>query len=303
MKEGAKKLFIFVLKIAVSGSLLYIVLHKAGAGNVINLLKSIPPLLFATSVMLYLVALFFGSMRWQTLLPEKFSLRRLYPLYLLGSFFNTFLPGLVGGDAVKIYYLYKETGKGAQALSSVFMDRYMGFTAMMILGLVAYPFGLKYIRGSWIEWLLPLIIISFVLASLVVFGLRLGQRISVIGKLHDYFHTYRKKRDVIAKALLLSFTLQLLIIFGIYLLAVGLRVELPLSALVIFVPIITAVATIPISLSGIGLREAAAVLLLGAVGVEPDSATAISFAWFLMAATGGLAGLYEYFRVRERRRT
>lgn len=296
MKNTSKKLLIFVLKLGVSGTLLYIVLRKAGAGNVIGLLKSIHPLLFVASVLLYLAALFFGSMRWQLLLPERFSLRRLYPLYLLGSFFNTFLPGLVGGDAVKIYYLYKETGKGAQALSSVFMDRYLGFTAMMLLGLAAYPFGFRYIRGSWIEWLLPLIILAFALASLIIFGLRLGQRIGVIGKLHDYFHAYRKKPAVIAKALLFSFILQFMIIVGIYLLAVGLGANLPLTALIIFIPIITAVATIPVSLSGIGIREAAAVFLLGTVGVEPDSATAISFAWFLMAATGGLAGLYEYFR-------
>jgi uncharacterized protein (TIRG00374 family) len=298
MGKTAKKLLIFTLKLLVSGTLLYMVLRKAGAENVIGLLGSIHPLLFVASVLLYLTGLFIGSMRWQMLLPERFSLRRLFPLYLLGSFFNTFLPGLVGGDAVKIYYLYKETGKGAQALSSVFMDRYVGFTALMLLGLAAYPLGFRYIRGSWIEWLLPLIVVVFVLASLLVFGLRLGKRISVVGKLHDYFHEYRRKYGVIGKALLLSFTLQLMVMLGIYLLAIGLGVRIPFTALVMFVPIITAVATIPVSLSGIGLREASAVILLGTVGVEADSATAISFAWFLMAATGGLTGLYEYFRVK-----
>ncbi len=298
MGKTAKKLLIFTLKLLVSGTLLCIILRKAGAENVIGLLRSIHPLLFIASVLLYLVGLFIGSMRWQLLLSERFSLKRLFPLYLLGSFFNTFMPGLVGGDAVKIYYLYKETGKGAQALSSVFMDRYMGFIALMLLGLAAYPLGFKYIRGSWIEWLLPLIMILFILASLVVFGLRLGNRISVIGKLHDYFHGYRRRFDVIGKALLLSFALQLMIMLGIYLLAAGLGVRIPFTALVIFVPIITAVASVPISLSGIGTREAATVLLLGTVGVEPDLATAISFAWFLMAATGGLTGLYEYFRMK-----
>jgi len=296
MNKTARKLLLFASKLGVSGGLLYIVLTKAGADKVMGLLGSIHPLVFVSSVALYLVALFFGSMRWQCLLPERFSLKRLYPLYLLGSFFNTFLPGLVGGDAVKIYYLYKETGKGSQALGSVFMDRYVGFTAMMLMGLAAYPFGLRYFGGSWIGWLLPLIVIAFALASLVIFGLRLGQRVGVIGKLHDYFHTYRKKPAVIAKALLLSFTLQLLIICGIYILALGLGAGLPFAALIIFVPIITAVATVPVSLSGIGIREAASVLLLGAVGIGPDTATAISFAWFLMAAAGGLAGLYEYFR-------
>jgi uncharacterized protein (TIRG00374 family) len=299
MNKTLKKYLLFALKLLVSGTILYIVLKKAGAAQVIGLLKNIHPVYFVASVLLYLGALFLGSMRWQILLPRSFSLKRLYPLYLLGSFFNVFLPGLVGGDAVKIYYLYKETGEGSEALSSVFMDRYMGFTSMMLLGLMAYPFGLKYFRGVWIEWLLPLIIISFVIVSLLIFGLRLGKRIEVVGKLHDYFHTYRKKYDVLAKAILLSFVLQSMVILGIYLLSIGLGMDVPFSALLIFIPIITTVATIPISLSGIGLREAAAVLLFGTIGVEADSATALSFAWFIMAAVGGLTGLYEYLREKK----
>jgi uncharacterized protein (TIRG00374 family) len=298
MNERLKKYLIFALKLLVSGTLLYFVLSRAGVGNVVELLKNIPPASFIAAVVLYLMALFLCTVRWKLLLPEKFGLRKLFPLYLIGSFFNTFMPGLVGGDAVKIYYLYKKTGKGAQALSSVFMDRYIGFTALMTLGLVAYPFGFKYFKGLWIEWLLPLVILIFVLVSLTVFGLRLGQRISVIGKLHDYFHAYRKKRVIMAKALALSFTLQLLVMLAIYILALGLDITIPFTALLVFIPIITTIATMPVSLSGIGLREAAAVLLLGTMDVSPESATALSFAWFLMAATGGLTGLYEYLKVK-----
>ncbi len=300
MTEKVRKYLIFLLKLVVSGTLLYFVLAKAGLEDVLSLLKSISPLTFVTAVLLYIAALFMASKRWQLLLPERFSLRRLFPLYLLGSFFNTFLPGLVGGDAVKIYYLYKETGKGSQALSSVFMDRYVGYTSLMILGLAAFPFGLKYFRGSWIEWALPAIVLAFVIASFVIFGMRLGQRFKVLSNLYDYFHSYRKQRAVIVKTVLLSFALQGTIIFGIYLLALGLGMRIPFSVLFIFIPITTTVATLPISLSGIGLREAASVLLLGAVGIEPDSATALSFAWFLMAAAGGLTGLYEYLKVRDR---
>jgi uncharacterized protein (TIRG00374 family) len=302
MDKTLKKYLVFALKLCVSGTLLYLVLGKAGAGNVAALLGNINPASFAAAVAIYLVVLFIGTIRWRLLLPGRFALGRLFSLHLVGSFFNTFLPGLVGGDAVKIYYLYKETGEGANALSSVFMDRYVGFCALMMIGLAAYPFGLRYVRGSWIEWLLPLIIICFVLASLVVFGLRLGRRIEVVGKLHDYFHEYRKKRAVIAKALLLSFSLQLLIMFGIYLMALGLGIEIPFRVLLVFIPIITTVATVPVSLAGIGLREAATVLLLGTVGVEADSAMALSLAWFMMVAVGGLAGLLEYFRMKEARR-
>lgn len=283
-----------------SGGLLYVVLREAGAERVISLLADINPWAFAGAVLMYLAAIFVSSMRWRLLIAERLSLRRLYPLYLLGSFFNTFLPGMVGGDAVKTYYLYRETGKGTQAVASVFMDRYIGFVCLMSIGLLAFPFGLPYFRGSWIQWVLPAVVLVFLAGSLVVFGLRLGKGIRFLGNFYDYFHSYRKKRGAIFKAFLLSAVVQTSIIFLIYVLALGLGQRLPLHMLFIFMPIISTLASAPISIAGIGIREVSTVILFGTVGVEPDMATAISFAWFLSVATGGLAGLYEYFRSRGR---
>ena len=287
------------MKLAVSGGALYLILSKAGIDKVFANLRAINPWAFAFAVFTYIFATLVSSFRWQMLLPERFSVRRLFPLYMLGAFFNTFLPGLVGGDAVKIYYLYKETGKGTQALSSVFMDRFVGFTSLMALGIVAYPFGLRYFRGSWIEWVLPLIVLSFVLSSLLIFGLRLGQRLKVLGSVYDYFHSYLRKPAVIAKTLALSFIVQVSIIFSVYVLALGLGLHVPFILFLAFIPIITTVATLPISISGIGLREGASVLLLGSVGVEPAMATALSFTMFLASAIGGAPGIYEYLRNKE----
>jgi uncharacterized membrane protein YbhN (UPF0104 family) len=296
-----KKLLLFAVKLTVSGGLMYLVLARAGVGKVMSLIANITPWTFVFAVVAYVFSQFIGSMRWQLLLKDRFSLKRLFPLYLLGSFFNIFLPGLVGGDAVKIYYLYKETGKGTQSLASVVMDRYVGYTALMLVGLMAFPFGLKYFGGTWVQWVLPGIIATFFIASLIGFGLRLGKQIRFISNFYDYFHSYRSQRSVVARALLLSMFLQSVIIFSIWILSLGLRMDVPLHMLYVFMPIIATVSALPISISGIGIREAATVLLLGTIGVEPDMATALSFAWFLSICAGGLTGLYEYLRVKEKR--
>lgn len=284
----------------ISSGLLYAVLSKAGIGRVLSLIINIDPLFFMFAVFIYIGALFVASMRWKLLLPDKFSLKKLFPLYLLGSFFNTFLPGLVGGDAVKIYYLYKETGQGAQSLASVFMDRYIGYITLMLVGLIAFPLGLKYFRGTWIEWLLPLIVLVFMLLSFIILGLRLGKRVKFLNDIYSYFHTYRKKQGVIVKTILLSIVVQASIIYSVYILSRGLGQQIPVFIFFLFIPIIVTVAAIPISISGIGVREAAFTLLMGSIGVSPDTATAISFAWFLTFVVGGLPGIYEYLRRRER---
>jgi uncharacterized membrane protein YbhN (UPF0104 family) len=293
-----KAAFIF-LKLLVSGSLMYFLLSKAGVHEVISLLKNINPYAFAFAVVAFLFIQFIASIRWGLLLPEKFSLRRLYPLYLLGAFFNIFLPGLVGGDAVKIYYLYKETGKGTQALSSVFMDRYVGLFTLIMLGLLAFPLGLGYFKGSWIEWILPAIVLGFLLTSFIVFGLRLGKSIKLLEDIYNNLHSYRNRKVVLVKAVLLSVVSHSISFVTVYIIAQGLGQHVPLLAIFIFIPIIATLSAVPLSISGIGIREAATVLLFGTIGVDPDKAIAISFAWFLSIVVGGLAGLYEYLRHKE----
>ncbi len=77
---------------------------------------------------------------------------------------------------VKGFYLYQTTGKGTLTFASIFMDRYLGFVVLIVLCLIAYPFGYPYLKGSNLEWIPPFIVISFTLASLVIFSLRIGKR-------------------------------------------------------------------------------------------------------------------------------
>jgi uncharacterized membrane protein YbhN (UPF0104 family) len=290
------KIVLFLLKLTVSCTLLYVVLSRADPHRVISLMKDISPVSFALAVLLYLLSQFTASARWKLLIRDDFGLGRLFPLYLLGSFFNTFLPGLVGGDAVKAYYLYRESGRGTQAMASVFMDRYIGFCSLMVLGTVVFPFGLSHIRGTWVQWLMPLIVICFIAASYIVLGLRLGGRVRFIDDIHGYLRSYGKQTGAIARAALLSVIVQFIMIVMVFILSRGLGEDISFLTFALFFPIIVTVSTIPVSVSGLGIREAAFVVLLGTQGVEAEAATAISFAWFLAISTGGLAGLYEYLR-------
>jgi uncharacterized membrane protein YbhN (UPF0104 family) len=173
----------------------------------------------------------------------------------------------------------------------------------MLMGLAAFPFGLGYFRGSWVEWLLPLTVFSFFLVSIAVFGLRVGRRIKLLGDLYGHFHTYRKDKALMAKAVGLSVVIHAFSIYSVYVISRGLGQDVSLGAFFVFVPLIAILSSLPVSISGIGIREAASVLLLGFVGVRPDAATAISFAWFLSIAVGGLGGLYEYLRPKEYAKT
>lgn len=90
------------------------------------------------SLPLYLSTFIFSTKRWSLFISssqdpsDNVPFRRLLSLYFIGAFFSTFLPGIVGGDAVKGYYLYKSNGRGGAVLASIFIDRYLGFSALIL---------------------------------------------------------------------------------------------------------------------------------------------------------------------------
>jgi uncharacterized membrane protein YbhN (UPF0104 family) len=297
----ANKIFAFIIKFTVSTALLYIVLSKTGFEQVFSMLKGMSLPVFISVIFLYLLAQFISTLRWKLLLPGVLGVRKLFSLYMIGAFFNTLLPGVIGGDAVKGFYLYQATGRGSLALASIFMDRYLGFVVLIAICTIAFPFGYKYFYGSRIEWLLPLVVLSFIIGSFLVFGLRLGKRIKILSGFYDYFHAYRNQKEVIGKTLLLSVLVQLSGIFSVYILALGIGQHIPFLACLIFVPLIVMFTTLPISISGLGVREGAFVLFLGLIGIKPGVATAISLSWFVAITAGSLLGLIEYIKYKKER--
>ncbi|MBI4690261.1 MAG: flippase-like domain-containing protein [Nitrospirae bacterium] len=298
MASKINKILLLIVKLLVSSSLLYFVLSKAGVDKVLAIIKTIHPAAFIGSMLIYVSSLYISTMRWRFLLPEEFRIKKLFSFYLIGSFFSTVLPGIIGGDAVKSYYLYKEINKGGLSLSSVFMDRYIGFISLMAIGLISFISGFKYIKGTPIEWLLPVIILAFLVGSFFVFGLRFGKRIKIFSEFYEYFDIYRNQKTMIVKTLFLSVIIQGMSILSMYVIALGLGQHVSLLYFFIFFPIIVTISTAPISISGIGIREGSFVLLFGLIGVKAEMATAMSFAWFLSTACGGLIGLFEYLRLR-----
>ena len=298
MARKLDKILLLILKLVVSSSLLYFVLSNIGVEKVFAIIKTINPFAFIGVIFIYIASIYVSSVRWRLLLPEEFKGKRLFSFYLIGSFFNTFLPGLVGGDAVKTYYLYKETNKGSLSFASVFMDRYIGFISLMAIALISFAAGFKYVKGSLIEWLLPTMVVSFLIGSFAIFRLRLGKGIKALSEFYGYYREYSSQKMVIIKTLMLSFTIQVLSILSMYVIALGFGQHIYLAYFFIFSPIIVTISALPISISGIGLREGAFVLLFGMVGIKPEMATAMSFAWFLSTASGGLAGLFEYLRLK-----
>jgi uncharacterized protein (TIRG00374 family) len=159
--EKLKHSLFLALKVTVSGLLITLVLRKVGLQNILSHLRTMDLRFFFLSSLVYLLTIFLASLRWGILLKGPHSGKKLFSLCLIGSFFNHFMPGMIGGDAVKAYYLYKETGQGGSSLGSVFLDRYVGYCALLSIGLVSGLAGYGELKVLGLHWLTPLLFILF----------------------------------------------------------------------------------------------------------------------------------------------
>jgi uncharacterized membrane protein YbhN (UPF0104 family) len=299
-----KRTGLLLFKLTVSAGTLWYLLTRVNTSDLLQTLKKVNPLLFILAFLLYLSTFIFSTKRWSLFISspqdpsDNIPFRRLLSLYFIGAFFSTFLPGIVGGDAVKGYYLYKSNGRGGAVLASIFMDRYLGFSALMLTGLFAYLVGMPYIKDTIIIWLMPLLISLFIAGSIFVWFLPWGRRLSILSSFYNEMLTHRNNRKKLLIGLSYSFIVQITGIIIIYIISIGLSMKVSLLYFFIFLPIIATVSMLPVSISGLGVREGGFVLLFGLIGVPSHEALGLSLLWFLIFILSGLIGLFEYLRVK-----
>jgi len=317
MSSSLTRYLLLILKLSVSSTLFYLLISKVGGRTIMNNLRMLDPAAFIAAVGIYLTAASISSLRWGLLIPQPVGKIKLFSMFMIGSFFNAYMPGIVGGDAVKAYYLSRQlkhsdsangfqpegAGHNAIAIASVFMDRYIGLSALLCIGTIALPFGMGYLEGAslkWpIKWIIPLVAVFYVSATIMLFRFRLGSRFKFLFSAYEYLNFYASRKYTLLKAFLYSLLVQMTGIISVYVLSQGLSLNIPFMSVLIFLPIIVLFSVLPVTISGIGLREGAFVFLFGTIGVPADMAMSLSIVWFLSVVTAGLLGLFYYLRFKD----
>jgi uncharacterized protein (TIRG00374 family) len=254
--------------------------------------------------------------RWRMLmrpLMPVLSIGNLFGIYCIGLFFNLTFPTVVGGDVVKMYYAGKPSKSFAQSFAATFLDRDAGMLAMMIIACIAiliYPVIVPGIPVSFIIWSAFAI---FIIGNVAVFTpclhrlvtaalhrLRLSRIANKVDLISNAFQIMGRHRAVLIGSLLISFINQLLVIAVTWIMALGLRLNVSLSYFLVFVPVITLISMIPISLNGMGLREYSFMSLFGAIGILPASCIALGIISSIVIILSSLPGgvVYIFFRNR-----
>jgi len=309
-----------VVQLLLSVALLVWLFNRIGLRAVLETLAGIDWYWYALSFALFLVNVLIRSYRWRILLEalgERPPFLQLVYLYLVGFFFNNFIPSGFGGDVVKVISLRQERGHGAEALSSVIMDRLTGLIGSSLIALLALAWNSVQVwSGRGADLGLPSVLLASI--ALISTGVPLGfilvrwvdllgllvsrlpslQRLAAFAKLQRLVETARRYPwPILLRSLLTSLPFTLALIATQYCIARALAVDVPFRLFPLFVPIISIVNLLPLSFNGLGMREGAYQFLFVPAGVPGASAIAMSLAfYFLRVAAGVIGGLLYALR-------
>ena len=214
-----------------------------------------------------------AGLRWRVLMSAFGAARRppvwlLVRLFLVGQFYNTFVPGSVGGDVIRGYVSRLCFKEAASSYIVVVSERLIGLSALgfvFLLGYVNEPDILP------VENVLPWALGLFGLLLVLFVSGKLGQRIS---NWWDQIPRLHSPHDLL-KAFLISLVGHSATVIIFILFAQAIAPQLTWSVLSLIVPLALIASIIPIAVVGIGPREAALVGLLSLVNIPKHDARTV----------------------------
>ncbi len=260
-----------------------------------------------------------GATRFQVLLHAvelKVPIARLFRGYLVASFFNFVLPGVILGDVYRFWDTRLDTGEGSQVVGIVVLERLLGLAALGSIALAVAPAIPLPGEDRGLLWLLVGAGAGFVLLPGAVLlpsvNRILSERVRRIERLSPRLAASSERAllavgrvaarpAVLARAFGLSLASHAVLIIAVAVLAVPLDASVPWYWFAVIVPLVTLITLIPISLGGAGVRELLYVTLFGAVGMRAEAALALSLSVSAAALTWALLGLVLFAKGRRSR--
>jgi glycosyltransferase 2 family protein len=295
-----RDVFATLAKLAVSGLAIFLVLRVVDFDNALERLQtqSVPMLFLALGAMV--VQLFLGAWRWHSVrrgLGVDARYRNTLRLYVIGSFFSSYVISGVSGDIMRGWLSFKAGVDPARAANSVILDRVVILSGIAIMLLPAMPwFFLTF--GTGIEGWAPAIAAGVLFAA--VFATSQTRRLPeswqktlpgrLARKLGDGMHDVFMRPASAARAIACAVLAQIALAVTTWALAISLHIPAGFLDCLIIIQIVAVVNAIPISIGGWGVREAAVVTLFGFIGVEAEAALLLSVELGLLGLIVNLPG-------------
>jgi uncharacterized protein (TIRG00374 family) len=295
-----KKKIFFILRLFVSIVILLYLVTLFDFGRVAEVTGRLRLSCVWPAPLLVVLGLYFGGIRWSVLLRYfgvRLGMGEGFFCYLIGNFYGSVLPGVIGGDAVRIGICSMSKKRSAIDITvSVLIERICGILALLTVGtaaIVSLPQGLKSALGPAVVMSVPLmagVLLVVLSGSYVLFGRILpgwfksrfagrGGIGETVLRMIDY--TNGIPVGGISLVFVLSAVFQVSDILASFSLARAIHIDLPLMFFLAVFPIVYILTVLPISLGGLGVREGVFVYLLTRAGIQASDAVMVSLLIYL----------------------
>ncbi len=264
-----------LIKLAITLAALWYVFAKIEVQQVLETMAGSKLSYLAGALLLFVLSKMISSLRLNKYLgsigihiTEKSNMK----LYLLGMYYNLFLPGGIGGDGYKIYLLNLRYEVATRRIFwAVMMDRIIGVLALFCMAVLLFCFIPGMAAYVWYIWILiPL-------------------SISLIYLIFWRFFPYLL--PVFISTNLLSLLVQMLQLLSAFLILLALRVPGSLEGYLFVFLISSMVAVLPLTIGGIGSREFTFMLGAQWLGLDLSLSIALSLLFYLLTAFSSLWGI------------
>ncbi|MEY2409033.1 MAG: glycosyltransferase 2 family protein [Verrucomicrobiota bacterium] len=242
-------------------------------------LTSIQPGWFLLSLVLMGSTILLGVFRWRMVLRVQgihLPFWRTAEISLVAHFFNSFLLGSTGGDLMKAYYAARETHhRKTEAVTTVFVDRLIGLWAMLLFaGVMMIPIpNARLIFGRDRVTMLPaLLILAMLIACSVVMILAFrgglskhwpGARAQLrrlpkgehLERSLDACRRFGQAPHFLLRTFAVSMLLNVMCVVQWQVVGRGLGLSIPPLAMFVVVPMVICIAALPLTPSGLGVRD------------------------------------------------
>jgi len=258
-------------------------------------------LIFA--VVIIAVQVIISVVRWRTVLTAidaSLPFWQTLRIYLISLFFNQVLPSSVGGDAVRIYKVFRSGFSISTAVHGVMLERIATVLGLLVLVALASPFFKGQSEPADTNWMVPFSILMLACGIVGIIILMVLDRIPHTFSAWRIVHALSNLADDTRKVFLSpphafqaigwGILGHITIAISVYFIAKSIDLDVTVVNCIVLMPPVMLVTTLPISIAGWGVREGAMVAAFALVGVTSEDALVLSFMFGIIAVLFAIPG-------------
>jgi uncharacterized membrane protein YbhN (UPF0104 family) len=309
-----RRSFVMAAKLVVSVALLAFLFSRIDTARLWTTARHASMPWLVAALVVYGMNMLASTWRWRLLLHAqdvRLPDRTLLGSFLVANFFNNFLPSNIGGDVIRIRDTAGPAHSKTLATTIVLVDRGLGLMGLVLISALGATVAAD-LHGSgaspiWPSWLWALFLVAAAIAAPVMyapegFG-RLLQPLTVvhpewvgtrIDKLTAALSRFREHPGALAGCFSGALFVQGLMVVFYLAVVYALKIPITPSDLAVVVPLSLVVQMLPVSVNGLGLREATFSFYFSRLGLPIESAVLLSLMGAALIMFFSLSGAAVY---------